>query len=127
MIPLHLDSLDINRQKVFRELKAFQPDGILAGGTAIALQICQRGKWRDYVDLYFLLKSELVTLDQIINDCSKRTNGETFPVKLFLEQLVYFEDLTVSDIYFIGSDIEPQEIKRFLSLCVNKYNQKQLS
>ena len=127
MIPLHLDSLDINRQKVFRELKAFQPDGILAGGTDIALQIGQRGKWRDYVDLYFLLKSELVTLDQIINDCSKRTNGETFPVKLFLEQLVYFEDLTVSDIYFIGPTIEPREIKKFLSLCVDEYNHNQLS
>jgi hypothetical protein len=213
MIPLHLDSLDINRQKVFKELKVFRPDGVLAGGTAIALQIGHRksydfdiftdsaltprlwnkvkkvfgkgvvrtmftkkqlnfvtpdnisitffhdevkplypeiqsgyidladlrdlasnkaftighrGKWRDYVDLYFLLKLEFITLDQIINDCSQRTKGETFPAKLFLEQLVYFEDLSVDDIYFIGSTIEPQEIKRFLSLCVNKYNHKQL-
>lgn len=42
MLPLYLDQLDPERQGVFKKLKAFSPQFILAGGTAIMLQIGHR-------------------------------------------------------------------------------------
>lgn len=213
MIQIHIESLDKLRQEVFGKLMSFQSHGVLAGGTAIALQIghrrsydfdiftrlpltpslwdkakrvfgkgmlktlstknqlnfvtsenisitffydeikplCpevqtssislldlrdlagnkaftigQRGKWRDYVDLYFLLKTNSTTLKQTIDNCSQRSKEEIFPTKLFLEQLVYFDDIIVQEIDFIGPKIEPTEIKEFLSEQVKKFNDAEL-
>ncbi len=97
----------------------------LAGNKAFT--IGQRGKWRDYVDLFFLLKTNSTTLKRIIDNCSQRSKQEIFPTKLFLEQLVYFEDLMVQEIDFIGPKIEPAEIKEFLSEQVNKFKDMELS
>lgn len=55
---------------------------------------------RDYLDLYFLLQSGTVTLDNIINDATRKfvVHGErVFSAKLFLEQLCYTRDLDDTD------------------------------
>lgn len=81
--------------------------------TTKAVAIGRRGKWRDYVDIYFLLKNNIVTLEQIIEFSEKRTGSE-FPTRLFLQQLVYFDDITDYKIDFIDKEILPEEIKNFL-------------
>jgi len=56
----------------------------------------RRAAFRDYIDLYFLLQKELVTLEYIITNAPRKftLEGETlFSARLFLEQLVFFEDL----------------------------------
>jgi predicted nucleotidyltransferase component of viral defense system len=63
-----------------------------------AYTIGRRATWRDYVDMFFLLRK--FDLDKIILDAQKKFKGE-FSEKLFLEQLVYFKDLEVIPVEFI--------------------------
>ncbi|MGC9338052.1 MAG: nucleotidyl transferase AbiEii/AbiGii toxin family protein [Candidatus Cloacimonadia bacterium] len=73
-----------------------------------------RGKWKDYVDLYFLLKNHFN-----INEIEQRTKaifGEFFNRKLFREQLAYYEDIDYSEaVDFVGKEIPESEIKDFLT------------
>ena len=199
MIDLHLESLDKDRQEIFKQLSRFSSEGVLAGGTAIALQIGHRrsydfdiftykplqkglyqklkrvfgnnvfktfesrqqlnvsvageikitfyyegfgpsldtiktkgidlldlrdlasnkaltlggrGKWRDYVDLYFLIKEKWVVLGSIIDMAEKRFGGE-FSRKLFLEQLMYTNDLGMFEIEFLRDKVTEREIGNF--------------
>lgn len=72
----------------------------LASPTEIALMkayaLGRRATFRDYVDLYFLLSQGIITLEDIIAGASRKfvLKGESlFSSRLFLEQLVYMEDL----------------------------------
>jgi len=78
-----------------------------------AFTIGKRGKWRDYVDVYFLLTRKIVTLREIIDVSLERSGGE-FPVRLFLQQLVYFDDIASYEIDFLGEAVPVEEIKRYL-------------
>ena len=84
----------------------------LAAMKAYALG--RRSKWKDYVDLYFLLK-EKYTLETI----SQRANeiyGNLFSDKLFRSQLSYFEDVDYTEEveYMIPNPQTEEEIKNFL-------------
>jgi predicted nucleotidyltransferase component of viral defense system len=80
----------------------------------------RRGQWRDYVDLFFLLKLELFTVKEIIREAQQRFAGE-FNDLLFLEQLSYFEDLKITtDTEFLQKSYTPEEIMDFLSSKVGK-------
>lgn len=205
-----LEKLDLERQKVLEKLKSFQKDFVLAGGTALMLQIGHRlsydfdlfsevpisydllrmarkslgretslelltedilqvktldgvdvhfvyhpykplrdfvisnslplfhlddlvankayalGRrpvWRDYVDLFFLLKWHLYDISKIIVFSEKKFLGE-FNSKLFLEQLVYFEDVKVVPIKFLKEDYQEDQIKSFLEKQVEGYLKK---
>ncbi len=207
MTGLHRESLDKNQQEVFDQLHHFASMGVLAGGTAIALQIGHRksydidiftfeplqqglfrklkrvfgngvqktyksteqlnvfvsgnvkvtfyydgyrpsldtiktgsidlldlrdlasnkaltlggrGKWRDYVDIYFLIKEGWVTLESMIDMAEHRFGGE-FSRKLFLEQLSYTGDINDFSITYLGKPHTPQEISEFLELQVRNY------
>ncbi len=213
MLPPYTEKLDPERQEVFRKLKKFSSDFILAGGTALMLQIGHRlsydfdcfsmnllpdsllrkaknifGKtilpeldtreqltfktpqrisvtfvyhpyrplksiikttfislfdlddlaankaytigrrpaWRDYVDLFFLLKWNLYTIDTLINLANKKFPGEFNP-KLFLEQLVYFDDLNVVSTEFLKESYDDGYIQSFLSQEVEKYLKRVLA
>lgn len=86
----------------------------------------KRPKWRDYVDLYFLLKGKYVSVKELI-DFSGRKFGTDFSKRLFLEQLVYWKDMDDYTIDFIGKEIEPSEIKLFLEEEVKDFGRKELS
>ena len=72
-----------------------------------------RARWKDYVDLYFILKEK-----HSLKEISKKARQifqNYYNEKLFREQLSYFEDLDYSeDIRFIGNEIKKQEIKEYL-------------
>ncbi len=72
-----------------------------------------RAKWKDYVDLYFLLKHSLH-----FNEISARAKaifGPYYSGKLFREQLAFFEDIDYREsIDCLGQTIEDDEIKKFL-------------
>jgi len=89
-----------------------------------AYSIGRRGVYRDYVDLFFLLKSG-ISLKKIINDSKKRFAGN-FNEKLFLEQLVYFEDLKDFAIEYIGKKYPPSQIRSFLEKEVRRYTKKRV-
>lgn len=77
-----------------------------------AFTIGRRPKWRDYVDMFFLIKEHLTIKDIISISNKKFRNG--FSEKLFLEQLTYWGDITDYDISYIDKEISPIVIKDLL-------------
>lgn len=63
----------------------------------IALQkaytIGRRGEYRDYFDLYTILKNRHIQIDELMT-IAKEVYGSVFDEKIFLQQLVYFGDLS---------------------------------
>jgi hypothetical protein len=84
-----------------------------------AFTIGRRPIWRDYVDLFFILKNGLMSLTEILKLGEKKFDVEFNP-RLFLEQLVYFKDLPVIKISFVKERYSPKEIKDFLKRKVEE-------
>jgi len=82
--------------------------------------IGRRAAWRDYVDLFFILKEEYTDIFELIKLAEKKF-GVEFNPKLFLEQLVYFEDLKISKITFVKEKYSPRQIQDFLKQKVKKF------
>lgn len=90
-----------------------------------AYTIGRRAAWRDYVDLFFLLKWKLYTMEKIITLGKQKFSGE-FGEKLFLQQLVYFKDIEVVPTIFLKEKYTPHDIETFLSEKVEAYLKKVL-
>lgn len=74
----------------------------------------RRAKWKDYVDLYFILK-DYHTLDEI-NIKSKEIYKELFSPKLFLQQLCYFNDIDYSEpVAYCIDPVSDDVVKAFLT------------
>lgn len=95
----------------------------LASNKAVTLG--GRGKWRDYVDLYFLIKEKWVTLELMIDMAEKRFGGE-FSRKLFLEQLMYTNDLGMFEIEFLRGEVTQSEIAIFFEEEAKVYSTKNI-
>ncbi len=80
--------------------------------------IGRRGLWRDYADMYFILKSGFPLKDIISQSAIKF--GDSFSEKLFLSQLVYFKDLEDFTIEFLGQKYTQKDIEEFLEFEVGK-------
>ncbi|MFH1537274.1 MAG: nucleotidyl transferase AbiEii/AbiGii toxin family protein [Patescibacteria group bacterium] len=213
ILKIHYDILDPERQEVWLKLKEFKGQGILGGGTALALQlrhrlsfdfdiffkkpiakkllsrvnkifgasnihplvnnedeltvlyknkikitflyfpfkklsstiktnsidlfnlkdlaaykaytIGRRGTYRDYLDIYILLIQKF-NLEQIIK-IARQIFKSNFNEKLFLEQLVYFDDLKDFKIEFIDPQDKkhmPKIVKEYFTQQIKKYLQK---
>lgn len=87
-----------------------------------AYTIGRRGEYRDYFDLYSILKNVYMSLPELIAE-TKKIYGSVFEEKIFLEQLVYFGDLLNFDIVPANSNPlpKPEEVKRFLEKLVKDY------
>ena len=88
--------------------------------------IGRRPKWRDYIDLYFLLKEGHITLKKTI-DLSSKKFGSDFSERLFLQQLVYWKDITDYKIQFLRENLPPNKIKSFLEKEVKKYKHQEFA
>jgi len=88
------------------------PDLItLAAMKAYALG--RRSKWKDYVDLFFLIKNHFTIKD--ISGKAKEIFEDLFSEKLFRAQLSYFEDIDYSEpVDFLVPSIPQEEIRAFL-------------
>lgn len=84
----------------------------LAAMKAFALGM--RAKWKDYVDLYFILKN-YYSIDKIVKKAEK-IFGNGFNEKLFRSQLAYFKDVDYKEeiIYLKGYEVDDKVIKRKL-------------
>lgn len=92
--------------------------------TNKALTLGRRPKWRDYVDIYFLFKDKHITLDELI-ELSRRKFESDFSQRLFLEQLVYWNDITDYGIEFLKKKSESGHIKLFLEKQIESYKNKE--
>lgn len=79
-----------------------------------AYALGRRAKWKDYVDLYFILKNHH-TLAQICAQ-AKKIFGAEFNEKIFRAQLSYFEDIDYSEQvdFMPGFEVSDKEVKKAL-------------
>ncbi len=85
----------------------------LAAMKAFALG--RRTKWKDYVDLFFIIKYHY-SIEQI-SEKANEIYGELFSSKLFRMQLPYFTGIDYTDevIYIIPNPPSDEEIKKYLT------------
>ena len=88
--------------------------GLLTLAAMKAFALGQRSKWKDYVDLYFIIKNY-----HSVNEISKKGKklfGKMFNEKLFRTQLSYFNDINYSEkVEFMeGFEVSDKIIKKAL-------------
>lgn len=84
-----------------------------------AYSIGRRGAYRDYVDLFFLVKSGL-SLTTVVSDSKRKFHG-VFNEKLFLQQLVFMEDIRDFTIEFTEKSYSREQIASFFKNLVRSH------
>ena len=88
------------------------PD-LLTLASMKAFALGRRSKWKDYVDLYFIVKGHY-SIKEISEETNKNFPSQ-FSEKLFREQLAFHKDIDYSEpVEYIGKEIPEEEIKQFL-------------
>ena len=79
-----------------------------------AYTLGRRAKWKDYVDLYFILKNYYSIAE--INEKAKKIFSTEFNEKMFCAELAYFKDLDYSEkiMYMKGFKVNDKIIKKEL-------------
>ena len=78
-----------------------------------ALALGGRAKWKDYVDLFFLLKYYMSL--QEIERMALNMFSEAFSTKLFRQQLSYFKDINYDEeVVYLSKAPTKSEIETFL-------------
>ena len=93
----------------------FRIPDLLTLAAMKAFALGGRGKWKDYVDLYFLLKYHFTVRE--ISVKAKELFTEVFNPILFYKQLCYFKDINFDEqVEFIpGFEVGEDEVKTFLT------------
>ena len=94
--------------------KYFRIPDLLTLAAMKAFALGGRGKWKDYVDLYFMLKNYF-TITEICNK-AKELFTDVFNPILFSKQLCYFDDISFDEpVEFMpGFEVSEKEVKKFL-------------
>ncbi|MDP2910639.1 MAG: nucleotidyl transferase AbiEii/AbiGii toxin family protein [bacterium] len=81
----------------------------------------RRPALKDYIDLYFILKEKYVNLKEIIDIADKKYKDE-FNTRLFLEQLIYLQDVRDTKIEFLKKNkkVDKSKIERFFEEEIKK-------
>ena len=86
---------------------------LLSLASMKAFALGRRSKWKDYVDLYFILKK-----NYIVKQISKKASlnfPSQFSEKLFREQLAFHKDIDYSEpVEYLVPAVSEEEIKSFL-------------
>jgi len=108
--PLILDLIEYEKVKIIKipEIAAMK-----------AYTIGRRATYKDYIDLYFILFEKHSSLSQIIK-ISQEKFKESFDPRLFLEQLVYLEDIQEEPIQFLKRKVDKKELEEFFQEEIKK-------
>ena len=103
---------DIDYSENFRDIARLPTLLTLAAMKAYAMG--QRNKWKDYVDMYFILRNFFSVRE--ISDHAAALFGDRFNERMFRSQLSYFDDINYSEevVYRPGFEVPNEEIKRAL-------------
>lgn len=107
---------------VLLPLKEFQGIKLLFAKEIAATKaytIGRRGSFKDYVDLYFILKEKISSLEEIIKIAEKKY-GENFNARLFLEQLIYLEDVEDTGIVFIKEPVTKTNASSYFTKIISQ-------
>ncbi len=78
-----------------------------------AYTLGRRGKWKDYIDFYFIFKYHYNLID-VVRKARQIYRGE-FNERLFREQLCYFDDIDYTeDVIYTGEAPGKEDVKEFL-------------
>lgn len=95
--------------------KVFRLPSLLSLAAMKAYALGRRSKWKDYVDLYFLLTKRFSLAE--ISEKATELFGELFSEKLFRAQLSYFDDVDYAEQveYLLPNPPTEEEIKSGLT------------
>ena len=95
--------------------KYFRIPSLLELSAMKAYALGRRSKWKDYVDLYFILTGYYSISE--ISECASKIFGELFSEKLFRSQLCYFDDIDYTEQvdYIISNPPTDDTIKQKLT------------
>lgn len=88
-------------------------------GATKAYTIGRRGSFKDYVDLYSIMSLRISSLEEIIRLAEKKY-ADVFNSRLFLEQLLYFEDLDETKLIFLTKPFDKLTIAKFFRAEIRK-------
>jgi len=104
---------DVKHEILWQRAQITLPD-VSGLGAMKAYALGRRSKWKDYVDLYFILKFKL-SLEELIKT-AKQVFSHNFNSRVFREQLCYFDDIDYSEIVeYIDYTPSEDEVKEFLT------------
>ena len=94
--------------------KTIKMPDLLTLSAMKAYALGKRAKWKDYVDLYFILKN-YYSLHDVIKKC-EMIFGNEFNSKIFRTQLSYFDDVNYEEAveFLPGFEIDGEKIKKEL-------------
>ena len=88
---------------------------LLSLASMKAFALGRRAKWKDFVDLYFILRDHF-TIQEISRECEKTFKGQ-FSEKLFRQQLAFHKDIDFSEpVDFMGEPILDNIIMEYLKV-----------
>lgn len=98
----------------------FRMPTLLQLASMKAYALGRRSKWKDYVDLYFLL-NEHFSIAQI-SECATNLFGDLYSEKMFRAQLCYFEDVDYTEEvdYLIPNPPSNEKIRNSLTEIVQQ-------
>ncbi len=106
--------------KSFVEYKGIKLLSIAELAATKAYTVGRRGSFKDYIDLYFLIVEKHVSLQGIIKLAEKKYDTD-FNGRLFLEQLIYLEDITDLNIHFLKKPVSKKQIRKFFEMQIEKF------
>jgi hypothetical protein len=86
-----------------------------------AYTIGRRGSLKDYVDIFFIISGGFIGLDGII-ELAEKKYGHEFNSRLFLEQLVYLNDVEEEKLLFLKKTVNKKQLENFFIKEVRKIN-----
>jgi len=91
----------------------FSIPSLLSLAAMKAFALGRRAKWKDYVDLYFILH-DYFTMQEICKEAEKIFNQQ-FSEKLFRQQLAFHKDIDYTEsVEFMMTAVPDEEMKEFL-------------
>jgi hypothetical protein len=106
---------------VISDFKEYEGVKILSALEIAAMKayvLGRRSALKDYIDLYFFIKLDKGLID-IMNFCDKK-HGSQFNRKLFLEQLIYLDDVEDMEIQFLKERVDKRQLEVFFKKEVRK-------
>jgi hypothetical protein len=86
--------------------------GVKEIGATKAYTIGRRGTYKDYVDLYFILAEGHTSLNEIIALADRKFRRD-FNSRLFIEQLLFMDDIRDYQIDFLKLPVAPEGVLAF--------------
>ncbi|MEK7211058.1 MAG: nucleotidyl transferase AbiEii/AbiGii toxin family protein [Patescibacteria group bacterium] len=103
----------------FVEFEGLKMLGALELAATKAYTIGRRGSFKDYVDVFFALSGGFADLNRII-ELAEKKYGNEFNSRLFLEQLIYLDDVEEIDLIFLKEPVNKKQIRDFFIREVKK-------